>query len=164
MKKMNPHYGYSLLPTEVKNGDSNNDLDVSLPQNHTLNSSKMRTFSSGATRNQDTDKLDFEGFLSPLVIERYATYMHTHRKQADGSMRDSDNWQLGVPISSYIKSLWRHFFAVWKGHRTSQQINQDDLCGVIFNAMGLMHELLKSAHQEGNDKHESDSHEPTGKV
>lgn len=103
---------------------------------------KMRVFETGATRNSDVNKLDFEGFLSPLVLERYAQYMNKNRLQSDGSYRDSDNWMLGIPIPQYMKSLWRHFFAVWKGHRAGE-INQEDVCGVIFNSMGILYELLK---------------------
>lgn len=124
---------------------------------------QMRKFPTGATRNHDIDKLDFEGFLSPLVIERYATYMHQHRRQPDGTMRDSDNWQMGVPLSSYMKSLWRHFFAVWKGYRKSN-ISQDDLCGVIFNSMGMMHEILKQENQEGIKINEGNSDKSTSEI
>lgn len=105
----------------------------------------MRTFGSGATRHTDIDKLDYEGFLSPLVLERYAQYLHKHRKQADGKLRDSDNWQKGIPRDAYIKSAWRHLMAWWKkhrGHETQEEI-EDDICAVIFNTMGYLHELLK---------------------
>lgn len=105
--------------------------------------SKMRQFESGATRNLDDDKLDFEGFLSPLVLKRYAEYMHKHRKQADGKLRDSDNWQKGISFKSYMSSGWRHFFSWWTGHR-NQEINEDDICALIFNASGYLHEHLKS--------------------
>src|SRR5687768_4320669 len=37
--------------------------------------SAMREFETGATRNLDNGKLDYEGFLSPLVMERFAEYM-----------------------------------------------------------------------------------------
>jgi len=77
----------------------------------------IRRFDTGATRDTDEGKLDFEGFLSPLVLERYAQYMNKHRKQSDGKLRDSDNWQKGIPLKAYIKSLWRHFFDLWKIHR-----------------------------------------------
>jgi hypothetical protein len=50
----------------------------------------MRKFKSGALRDNDTDKIDFEGLLSPLVLERFGEYMHRHRNTADG-VRDSDN-------------------------------------------------------------------------
>ncbi len=44
----------------------------------------MRNFETGATRNLCDDKLAYEGFNSPLVMKRFAEYMHLHRKQADG--------------------------------------------------------------------------------
>ena len=69
----------------------------------------VRTFDTGATRDTDDGKLDYEGFISPLVLERFARYMHTHRLQPDGTLRDSDNWQKGIPRDQYIKSAWRHF-------------------------------------------------------
>jgi hypothetical protein len=105
----------------------------------------MRTFDTGATRNPDDDKLDFEGFLSPQVLERYSQYMHQHRKQEDGTMRESDNWQLGIPMVQYMKSGWRHFFDWWKRHRKNDKglLLEETLCGVIFNASGYLHEILK---------------------
>ena len=66
----------------------------------------VRTFDSGATRSDEPDRLDYEGFLSPLVLERYAQYMHEHRKRADGTLRSSDNWQRGIPRDEYMKSGW----------------------------------------------------------
>jgi hypothetical protein len=105
-------------------------------------SEEMRKFETGATRNNDIGKLDFEGFLSPLVLERYAEYMNKNRLQSDGTYRDSDNWQLGIPITQYVKSLLRHVIATWKGHRNGT-INEDDVCGVIFNSMGILLELIK---------------------
>jgi hypothetical protein len=106
---------------------------------------KMRTFKTGAVRNEDTDKLDFEGFLSPIVLERYAQYLHRHRIQADGKYRDSDNWQKGIPKDVYMKSAWRHFLDWWKAHRGlgSREGIEDVICAVIFNAMGYLFELLK---------------------
>lgn len=101
-----------------------------------------RYFETGATRDTDAGKIDYEGFLSPLVLERYAIYMNQHRMQTDGKLRDSDNWQKGIPVPAYVKSLWRHFFAVWKGHRQGE-IKEDDVCAMIFNGMGILHELLK---------------------
>lgn len=105
-------------------------------------SGEIRKFDTGATRNNDIGKLDFEGFLSPLVLERYAEYMNKNRLQSDGTYRDSDNWQLGIPVAHYMKSLWRHFLVVWKGYRNGM-INEDDVCGVIFNSMGILFELIK---------------------
>lgn len=105
---------------------------------------EIRRFETGATRNTDDDKLDYEGFLSPLVIKRFAEYMHKHRVQADGQLRASDNWQKGMPKTSYIKSGWRHFMDWWLEHRNGQSREglEDALCGVMFNAMGYLHEVL----------------------
>lgn len=105
----------------------------------------IRQFESGATRDTDDGKLDYEGFLSPLALERYARYMHRHRVQADGRLRDSDNWTKGIPIPQYMKSLWRHHIEAWKAHRgyPAKEALQDSLCGILFNTFGALHELLK---------------------
>ncbi len=105
-----------------------------------------REFSSGATRNSEEGKLDYEGFLSPLALERYAQYMDKHRHLEDGGLRSSDNWQKGMPRDSYMKSMWRHLIQVWNWHRRTGvggETIQDALCGVIFNAMGYLHEVEK---------------------
>ena len=106
---------------------------------------KIRTFETGATRDTELGKLDYEGFLSPTVLKAYAEYLNKHRVQSDGKLRDSDNWQRGIPKSVYMKSLWRHFMDVWLEHRgfKSRDGLMDALCGVLFNAMGYMYETLK---------------------
>lgn len=107
----------------------------------------IREFPTGATRDKDTDKLDYEGFISPLVEWRYANYMHKNRLQKDGSIRASDNWTLGILPEAYVKSLARHVQDVKLHHRgfgdLAVENYQDSLCGVIFNAMGLLFEDLK---------------------
>jgi len=117
---------------------------------------QIRVYETGATRDTDEGKLDYEGFLSPLVLERYAEYLHKHRRQSDGQMRDSDNWQKGIPLETYMKSAWRHFIAWWKGHRGIPPVDkgippvdgiEDALCGLIFNIMGYLHELLKKRYK-----------------
>ena len=102
----------------------------------------MRKFPSGATRNTDQGKIDPEGFLSAPALGAFFQYMNKHRTQADGQLRASDNWQRGFPIEVYMKSAWRHFFAVWRGHRGGK-IEVDDLCATLFNIQGLLHETLK---------------------
>ncbi len=108
----------------------------------------IRAFQSGATRDQDTTKFDYEGFLSPLALSRFAAYMHKNRVQSDGSTRASDNWQKGIPRDSYMKSLWRHLMTVWMHHRNVPEADCEDmeeaLCGVIFNSQGYLHEILKA--------------------
>ena len=106
--------------------------------------SKIRKFDTGATRDTDDGKLDLEGFIHPLVLERYAQYMHKHRVRRDGSMRESDNWQKGIPKSAYMKSAWRHFFDWWKEHRGWSTVAgiEDAICALMFNAMGYLSVLL----------------------
>ena len=105
----------------------------------------MRYFDTGATRDSDDGKLDFEGFFSPYAMYRFAEYMHQHRHQADGHLRASDNWQKGIPQEAYMKSLFRHFMELWLRWRDKcddQQAFQDALCAILFNAQGLLHERV----------------------
>ena len=114
-------------------------------------SKPIRQFETGATRDSDKDKFDYEGFLSPIVLQAYGEYMHKHRLQPDGKLRDSDNWQKGMPKSEYMKSTFRHFMDVWLEHRgyKSRDGIKDALCGLIFNSMGYLFEILK---EEGKQK------------
>jgi len=111
-------------------------------------SDDIREFDTGATRDTSDDKLDFEGFLSPIVLERFAEYMHKHRFQADGEKRASDNWQKGMPKDAYMKSAFRHFMDLWKEHRghDSREGVEDALCALMFNIQGYLHEHLKDKH------------------
>ncbi len=127
----------------------------------------MREFESGATRNSEEGKLDYEGFLSPLVLRRYAEYLHAHRTLEDGTMRDSDNWQRGMPLDVYMKSMWRHFMDLWTVHRSgsSQVLKQTieiALCGVLFNASGYLHELLKNREHPDVTQHWKDLEQAMG--
>ena len=118
-----------------------------------MSKSKMRKFETGATRDNDDTKNDYEGFLSPLVIESFGNYMTKHRFQVDGVIRDSDNWQKGIPQTVYMKSLWRHFLDLWKIHRgievkdklDGHTINIEEACNaILFNVMGYLFEQLKN--------------------
>ena len=106
----------------------------------------MRTFKTGATRSANEGKLDFEGFLSPAVLTRFAEYMSQHQVQADGVRRDSDNWQKGMPLDAYMQSMWRHFMDVWRLHRGLAPLTARDkeeaLCALLFNIQGYLFELL----------------------
>ena len=104
----------------------------------------VRVFTTGANRDLDMGKFDYEGFLSPEVLEAFAAYMHKNRVLKDGAMRDSDNWQKGIPPSVYVKSLLRHVMAVWKARRAGELDHViDEMCGVLFNIQGLLFETLK---------------------
>lgn len=112
----------------------------------------IRTFASGATRDTATDKLDYEGFLSPDVLAIYAAYMHKCRFQSDGNLRDSDNWQRGIPREQYMKSAFRHFMEWWTSHRYGtyepgtpvSPAAIDTLCAMMFNVMGYLFEVTQA--------------------
>lgn len=110
----------------------------------------VRKFDTGATRSADATRDDPEGYLSPLVIDRFNQYMTKHRLQSDGSLRSPDNWQKGMPRDTYMKGAWRHLLHWWTRHRgyavrdpgAAADI-EEDLCALIFNAQGYLHEVLK---------------------
>ena len=105
-----------------------------------------REFETGATRDSDDGKLDYEGFLSPLVLECFAKYMHEYRLRnvpSGSTIRASDNWQKGMPKSAYMKSLLRHVFEAWKQWRTTGGVDLDVMNAILFNVQGFMHECLK---------------------
>lgn len=113
----------------------------------------MRTFKTGATRNSDDGKPDYEGYVSPLVVHRFGQYMTRHRVQADGNVRASDNWQKGIPLDQYMKSLMRHVQELHLLHRGYQPelIDEEEyrdvenvLSAIIFNAQGYLHEYLRA--------------------
>lgn len=105
----------------------------------------MREFSTGATRDTDENKIDYWGFSSPLADFEFANYMHKHRKQADGKMRDSDNWKKGIPIDSYQRSLYRHV-QEWKAAIEDGRIEDalEIAQAMRFNIQGWTHEVVKS--------------------
>lgn len=116
-----------------------------------LDKSPMRTFASGATRNLSEHKIDFAGHLSPEVLEEFGAYMHSHRIQADGTTRASDNWKKGITKEAYGQSLFRHVMDFMRAHNgivvidkdTNKVVHRKDLlCAIMFNAMGYLFELL----------------------
>lgn len=103
----------------------------------------VRTFETGATRDVDDGKLDFDGFFSHYALEKFAEYMHKNRFQKDGTVRSSDNWKKGIPRDVFRKSAWRHFFSWWKKHQLGEDTTEE-ACALMFNIMGDMHEFAKT--------------------
>lgn len=119
-----------------------------------IDSSKLgqanQHFATGATRSGDAHKIDYEGHLSPRVLYLFGEYMHKHRVQRDGQIRASDNFQAGIPLHKYQKSLIRHamdYWRAWRGEVTispdngKQQTLGDIACAELFNVMGKILEL-----------------------
>lgn len=115
----------------------------------------VRTFGENSgCRDLDKDKLDYEGFISPLVLQAYAEYMHKNRHLKDGTLRASDNWQKGFGLehkSVCMKSLWRHFMDLWMFHRghTGRETIDEAICGILFNAMAYYHKILDDRVKDG---------------
>ncbi len=114
---------------------------------------KIRQFGSGATRDTAEGKLEPWGFTSALTEKRFSEYMHRHRVQSDGSLRDSDNWKKGIPVDAYKHSLSRHVSdlrLILEGFPGEAEAPDAEtaLCAIIFNAQGMLFELLK-AEQKG---------------
>lgn len=112
--------------------------------------STIRTFATGATRDTTQGKLDYVKALSPIVLRRYVQYLDEHRLQSDGLYRDFDNWKKGIPQETYHSSAGRHFMATWlltEGYTAEDNHGpvkiEDALCGLMFNTMGRLHEILK---------------------
>jgi hypothetical protein len=76
--------------------------------------------------------------------------MHQNRVQADGNLRDSDNWQKGIPMSAYMKSAFRHFIDWWTSYRRGTP-NKDAALALLFNVMGFLHEQVSSSTPLTND-------------
>lgn len=112
----------------------------------------MRQFDTGATRNNNDNKYVYNGFNSALVERRFAQYMHEHRLQADGTLRQADNWKKGIPKQAYLESLHRHFVDLWTMMETDDDTildsegkkvtRQDVLCAIRFNVNGLLYEEI----------------------
>lgn len=120
----------------------------------------MRSFDTGATRDGESNKLDFEGALSPNVLWAFVSYMDKHRHLPNGSLRDSDNWQLGFPDDVLMKSLLRHTIDLWMLHRGSTPVRPEDgkactvedaLGAIMFNAQALWHKRLLGTSPDAHD-------------
>jgi hypothetical protein len=151
-------YGTEIQNWEPYDKDRDNPLVPNIPEyterglpqpfDNGAKALALRKFDTGAIRNNDTNKLDYSGFLSPKVLERFARYMHFHRKLPDGSLRSSRNWQSGIPLDSYKESLIRHTVDFWKAYEDKKWEEADNLaCAIMFNVQGYLHERLKLTEQ-----------------
>lgn len=109
---------------------------------------RLRTFETGATRDTAEDKHEPWGFTSALVEKRFCAYMHHHREQSDGELRDSDNWKKGIPVDAYYHSLSRHIQdlrLIMEGfnYEAREDSLEEVLCSVLFNVQGMLHETIK---------------------
>src|SRR3990167_5206390 len=104
--------------------------------------SEMRVVSTGATRDSVVGKIVYDKFLSVEVIKRYGEYMLKHSIQSDGVAREGDNWKKGISKEAYLSSMFRHFVRVWE-LRSKNEKCDEELCALLFNVMGMLHEEVK---------------------
>jgi len=111
-----------------------------------------REFESGAIRDNNTDKLDYDEATHPLVEMSFGEFMHGHTYLRDGTRRPADNWQKGIPRKEYMKSMKRHMMDAWALHhdivvkdRTDGHLVtlEEALNAMKFNINGYILELLK---------------------
>ena len=113
----------------------------------------IREWKSGGKRDTVAGKLSYSKFFHPIVLRSFVEYMHKARKMRDGSYREGNNWQKGFgdTLKEHsdvcMESLMRHFMDVWLFHEGTEDVGVDldeALCGVMFNAMAWLFQLLKS--------------------
>ncbi len=69
---------------------------------------EIRVFEGGGLRDSGEGKLNYYGFRHPLIEQSFARYMDEHRKMADGTLRDANNWWKGWDKEISLQSLVRH--------------------------------------------------------
>lgn len=109
----------------------------------------VRVFGTGATRSPLGNKLEYGGYLNPLVLKRYAEYMKKHQTQSDGQQRSADNWQKNIDLASLYDSKIRHDQDIWLFSRgylaeMSEPI-EEALCASLFNSMAILKQVLEQA-------------------
>jgi hypothetical protein len=109
----------------------------------------LRMSESGAIRNSDVGKINYQGALSPLILEAYGKYIEKHSLLPDGTRRNNKNWQklFGTPEEHRqvcIESAWRHFIDVLMEHDgyDSRDGIDEALGGLMFNVQAYWFSLL----------------------
>lgn len=108
----------------------------------------MRKWKSGGIRDTDEGKIDFRGFLCPVVLKKYGEYMAKHQTQADGKKRESDNWKKGFGDKHFdvcMSSLLRHVHDMWMEHEGEKSRDgiEDAMMGSIFNLIAYANKFYK---------------------
>lgn len=104
-----------------------------------------KTSRTGATRDTSANKPEYHRYFSPKTFERFGRFMLEHQIDSKGNYRPGNNWQKGMPREWFVSSLFRHYVEVWQRFEDGTlegKEAEDALCALIFNAQGLLLELL----------------------
>lgn len=109
----------------------------------------MRTFPKGGTRSDDDGKIDY-AHLSALADRVWCEYMHEHRIQENGELREPDNYKKGLSLESYKKSLRGHMQdlnLILEGHKVFEKGKEvtpfDAIMAIRFNVQGVIIETMR---------------------
>ncbi len=99
---------------------------------------KITKFGTGAIRDSQEGKEDWIETISWTAMKVYAQYMTSKKKQYG-----EGNFKKGIPIESYEKSLVRHLhkYLANKYEGGTEEVDNDHLCAMLFNVIGIIHEL-----------------------
>lgn len=109
----------------------------------------MRKTSTGGTRSNDEGKIDYR-HLSAVYERMWCEYMHEHRIQEDGNLRDADNYKKGLEFEWYLKSLLGHIQdlkLLMEGVGVAENGKPKDffeaVMAIAFNLQGLVIETMR---------------------
>jgi hypothetical protein len=108
----------------------------------TKNKPDIRKFESGGLRDTDLGKLNYYGFRHPLLEQSFAKYMHEHRKMADGTLRDANNWWRGWDKEVSLQSSVRHIEdlqALHAGYRVFELRHHDGKVEKVYTKEEIAH-------------------------
>ena len=97
-------------------------------------SGNRRKFNSGAVRDRAEDK-PRPDLISPFALMRIGEWY------GKGAKKYSErNWELGMPVSECVASLFRHFLYYMMGYK-----DEDHLAAIAWNCIAIIHyqELIK---------------------
>lgn len=114
-----------------------------------------------ATRNPLGNKIQYfgpDGLLSIPALRAYGRYMRKHRKQADGTLRDFNNWRQGdgIPQKVCIDSMGRHLLDLAEllegvdviDESTGEAVTVQDACSaILFNAFAILDAEVRGLNQ-----------------
>lgn len=91
----------------------------------------------GALRSDESLKEDFITSLPWLALSRYALYL-----KKNNDKYPPGNWKKGMSIERYERGLVRHLqkYLANKYEGAKIETEVDHLSGIIFNALGILHE------------------------